>query len=105
MPRIIKAAELEALERLRSERDVLEEYAPDPDEKPDLEWIPPSVVAARILAEAREQAEEKLQEGYAEGMRRGLEAGEAEYAGAVAQSAAALQSAAEEMRAAREQFF
>jgi flagellar assembly protein FliH len=102
--RVIKAAELEALDRLQSEREVLEEYAPGRADEPKFEKVPPSVVAARILAEAREQAEKKLEEGYAEGMRRGQEAGEAAYAEAVAQSAAALRSAAEEIRAARQQF-
>ncbi len=104
MPRIIKAAELEALERLQCERDVLEEYASELEDEPGLEGVSPNVVAARIIAEAREQAEEKIQEGYAEGMRRGQETGDAKYAEAIAQSAQALQSAAEEMRAAREQF-
>ena len=57
-----------------------------------------------LLAQARQEAERKVQEAYAEGLRRGVEAGREQYLKSVAESAAALQAAAQSIQEARDEF-
>ena len=113
MERVIKVDGAHGRAVVRAATDTLEEFPPR--EAPRLDFPPISdparpeftdseAIRRAVLAEAREEAAQKIQEAYAEAFERGVEAGREHFAQSVAQASAALQSAAEAMQRAREEF-
>ncbi len=99
MPKIFKQSSTSAPRSLsRFERGALEEVQADVAE-PE-EQITPEM----LLAEAREEAERLLGEARTTGLQLGIEAGKAEYAARVAESAQAMTAAAEAIKEAHERF-
>jgi flagellar assembly protein FliH len=102
MSKIIKSSEAARGAFAAYERDVLgvalAETAVDDVEG---EWLD---MESMQQAEAQAEVEKRLQELYDEALRRGLEEGKAEYERAAQEAVAALRTAAEAMRKAREEY-
>jgi flagellar assembly protein FliH len=99
LSRVFKVFQSEPRSLAEYERVVLEEIARDTENTPEA-----ALTHEMILAEARKEAARKVEEAFAEGVRRGTEKGRVQYLEAVAESAAALNAAADAIREAHERF-
>lgn len=115
MKRVVKHTDAISRRAARIPQEDLEEFPetsaaeltlfgePEPEEEPE-EAVSPEELRQQILEEARQEAERKVQEAYQEGYNRGVAAGREAFKESVAHAAEMLESAANAMRQAREDF-
>ena len=94
----VLAADLEEF----PQRDVVRPGFPGTDES--AAELDPQALRNAVLAEARAEAEQKIQQAYHEAFQRGLAAGRADFEASIGRAAESLESAADAMRQAREEF-
>ncbi len=115
MKRIVKHTDAISRRAARVPREELEEfpvapvsepgsYAPPGEEAETEDSLSPEELRELVLAEAREEAARKVEEAYQEGYNRGVAAGREAFKESVAHAAEMLESAANAMRQAREDF-